>query len=136
MAPSSLSAPAFSLAATSVSGQTLAFENARLALRDGKPQDALRLWLLRNALESSGTPPTHDSDFRSVVWAALGETGCCADGMIEAIRRTPEVGDSYVAAVQWHPEFHCTDLGTLDDAPILEDFLRAAQAARITSTLM
>ena len=83
MAPSSLSAPAFSLAATSVSGQTLAFENARLALRDGKPQDALRLWLLRNALESSGTPPTHDSDFRSVVWAALGETGFCADGMIE-----------------------------------------------------
>ncbi len=58
------------------------------------------------------------------------------DGMIEAIRRTPEAGDSYVAAVQWHPEFHRPDLGTVDDGPILEDFLSAAQAARITSTLM
>jgi putative glutamine amidotransferase len=42
------------------------------------------------------------------------------DGLIEAVRRP---GDSYVAAVQWHPEFHRTDLGTLDDRAILHDFL-------------
>ena len=34
------------------------------------------------------------------------------DGMIEAIRRP---GDGYLAAVQWHPEFHRSALGTLDD---------------------
>ena len=58
------------------------------------------------------------------------------DGIIEAIRRKPGAGLSYVAAVQWHPEFHRADLGTLDDMPILEDFLSAARAAQITSTLM
>lgn len=58
------------------------------------------------------------------------------DGIIEAIRRKPGAGLSYVAAVQWHPEFHRADLGTLDDTPILEDFLSAARAAQITSTLM
>ena len=56
--------------------------------------------------------------------------------MIEAIRRARDDGKSYIAAVQWHPEFHRVDLGTLDDAPILEDFLSAARAAQITSTLM
>jgi putative glutamine amidotransferase len=49
------------------------------------------------------------------------------DGLIEAVRRT---GDSYVAAVQWHPEFHRTDLGTFDDTPLLNDFLSAARAAQ------
>jgi putative glutamine amidotransferase len=46
---------------------------------------------------------------------------------IEAVRRP---GASFVAAVQWHPEFHRADLGTLDDGPILNDFLDAARAAR------
>ena len=64
------------------------------------------------------------------------EARCSADGIIEAIRRPHDAGGSYVSAVQWHPEFHRADLGTLDDAPILEDFLAAARAAQITSTLM
>lgn len=49
------------------------------------------------------------------------------DGVIEAIRST---GPVYVAAVQWHPEFHQPALGTLDDTPLLIDFLAAAQAAK------
>lgn len=49
------------------------------------------------------------------------------DGMVEAIRST---GPTYVAAVQWHPEFHRPELGTLDDSPLLKDFLDAAQIAR------
>lgn len=49
------------------------------------------------------------------------------DGVIEAIRRP---GGSYLAAVQWHPEFHRSEPGTLDDRPILSDFLSAVQAAR------
>ncbi len=64
------------------------------------------------------------------------EARCSEDGIIEAIRRTRNAGESYVAALQWHPEFHRADLGTLDDTPILEDFLSAARAAQITSTLM
>ncbi|MDP3617185.1 MAG: gamma-glutamyl-gamma-aminobutyrate hydrolase family protein, partial [Rhodoferax sp.] len=52
---------------------------------------------------------------------------CPDDGMIEAIRHT---GPVYVAAVQWHPEFHKPELGTLDDTPLLTDFLNAAQAVK------
>jgi putative glutamine amidotransferase len=51
------------------------------------------------------------------------------DGIVEAIRRT-DGNQSYVAAVQWHPEFHRPDSETLDDAALLEDFLTAAAAAR------
>ena len=46
---------------------------------------------------------------------------------IEAVRRP---GANFVAAVQWHPEFHKSELGTLDDTPILNDFLTAARAAQ------
>ena len=58
------------------------------------------------------------------------EARCPVDGMVEAIRHT---GDAWVAAVQWHPEFHQAGQGTLNDDPILQDFLRAAQAARTPS---
>ena len=58
------------------------------------------------------------------------EARCPTDGMIEAIRHT---GTAWVAGVQWHPEFHKPELGTLDDEPILQDFLNAARAARTTA---
>jgi hypothetical protein len=32
--------------------------------------------------------------------------------------------------VQWHPEFHRRGEGTLDDRPLLDEFLAAARAAR------
>jgi putative glutamine amidotransferase len=51
------------------------------------------------------------------------------DGLIEAIRRR---GPGYVAAVQWHPEFHDTEHGTFDDSTMLNDFLSAARATRKT----
>lgn len=53
------------------------------------------------------------------------EARCPDDGMIEAIRHT---GPAYVAAVQWHPEFHRPELDTLDDTPLLMDFLSACQS--------
>ena len=49
--------------------------------------------------------------------------------MIEAIRKP---GPTFMAAVQWHPEFHRAGEGTLDDRPLLDDFLAAARAARHT----
>ncbi|MES2632554.1 MAG: type 1 glutamine amidotransferase [Pseudomonadota bacterium] len=51
------------------------------------------------------------------------------DGMVEAIRRS-DAGKPYIAAVQWHPEFHRADSDTIDDAALLADFLAAAAAAR------
>ncbi|NML42643.1 gamma-glutamyl-gamma-aminobutyrate hydrolase family protein [Ramlibacter sp. G-1-2-2] len=50
-----------------------------------------------------------------------------ADGVIEAIRHG---GDAWIAAVQWHPEFHRPELGVVDDTPLLRDFLEAARRAR------
>ena len=49
------------------------------------------------------------------------------DGIVEAFRWT---GSSYVAGVQWHPEFHdWTDPGLLSGDPLLSDFLAAATRA-------
>ena len=53
----------------------------------------------------------------------LIEARCPDDQIIEAIRWA---GDSYVAAVQWHPEFHRPEYGTLNDSALLMDFLSAA----------
>ncbi len=55
------------------------------------------------------------------------EARCPDDGTVEAIRHT---GPAWVAGVQWHPECHKQEYGTLDDAPILQDFLNAARASR------
>jgi putative glutamine amidotransferase len=69
----------------------------------------------------------HHQAIKDLAPGFVVEARCPSDGLIEAIRRP---GDSFVAAVQWHPEFHRRDLGTLDDGPILNDFLNAARAAR------
>ena len=51
------------------------------------------------------------------------------DGIIEAVRRE---GEGFVAAVQWHPEFHDpADPALIDDAPMLADFLAAARTAAL-----
>jgi hypothetical protein len=64
--------------------QTLVFYNARLALRDEQPAEAVGLWLLHNAVRNRlGEPGIHDAEFRSVVWAAAGELGVCTDGFPE-----------------------------------------------------
>jgi len=50
------------------------------------------------------------------------------DGVIEAFRWT---GPSYVAAVQWHPEFHdWTRSDLLSGDPLLAEFLQATRASR------
>jgi putative glutamine amidotransferase len=58
------------------------------------------------------------------------EARCPDDGIIEAVRRR---GSGYVAAVQWHPEFHDGSVpGQFDDTAVLKDFLQAARTARKT----
>lgn len=56
------------------------------------------------------------------------EARCPDDGMVEAIRQR---GAGYVAAVQWHPEFHHgAGRRTFDDGAMLQDFLDAARTTR------
>ncbi|RYF33135.1 MAG: gamma-glutamyl-gamma-aminobutyrate hydrolase family protein [Comamonadaceae bacterium] len=55
------------------------------------------------------------------------------DRVPEAIRRHADRGRSYIAATQWHPEFHkFGSKETLDDSAILNDFLWACATARVT----
>ncbi len=63
------------------SEQLLVYYNARMALSEGRPREALQLWMLRTAIESrTGLVSAHDQDLRSVTWAALGRLGLCPDG--------------------------------------------------------
>ena len=67
----------------------------------------------------------HHQAIKDVAPGLVVEARCPADGMIEAIRRP---GPGFMAAVQWHPEFHRAGAGTLDDRPLLGAFLDAARA--------
>ncbi len=53
------------------------------------------------------------------------EARSAEDGIVEAIRAK---GTSFVAGVQWHPEFHFQDSALLSGEPLMKDFLAAAQA--------
>ena len=79
MAVLSLALSASAVAEESPARQTLVFYNARIALREQRPSEALRFWLLRNSLADTGPRGIHDEEFRSVVWAALGAMGVCQD---------------------------------------------------------
>ncbi|HSW06945.1 gamma-glutamyl-gamma-aminobutyrate hydrolase family protein, partial [Aquabacterium sp.] len=75
------------------------------------------------------TNSIHHQAIKDLAPGFVIEARCPDDGMVEAIRRTD--GSSYVAAVQWHPEFHDPgDPANFDDTPLLNDFLAAARAAR------
>ena len=80
---------------------------------------------------SSRINSVHHQGVKDLAPGFVVEARCPADGMIEAIRHS---GPAWVAAVQWHPEFHKAELGTLDDTPVLIDFLDAARATRAART--
>lgn len=71
----------------------------------------------------------HHQGIKDLAAGFVIEARCAEDGVIEAIRRSDPAGP-WVAAVQWHPEFHRAEQGVLDDTPLLMDFLAAARAAR------
>lgn len=69
----------------------------------------------------------HHQGIKDLAPGFVVEARCPDDGLIEAIRHT---GSAYIAAVQWHPEYHSQKLGTLDDSAMLQDFLAAAATVR------
>jgi putative glutamine amidotransferase len=70
----------------------------------------------------------HHQGIKALARDLVVEARCPDDQLIEAVRWR---GPSFVAAVQWHPEFHRpAEQGVIDDAPILQDFLNAATAAQ------
>ncbi len=87
-----------------------------------------RLEALLTGVDSYKINSIHHQGIKTLAPAFVAEARCPDDGMIEAIRHT---GPAYVAAVQWHPEFHQPELGTLDDTPLLMDFLQAARDAKL-----
>jgi len=67
----------------------------------------------------------HHQAIKDLAPGFVVEARCPEDGVIEAIRRT---GASFVAGVQWHPEFRPrNEVDTFDDSPILLDFLQCAR---------
>lgn len=90
------------------SDQTLIYYNARIALREGRPVEALKLWLLRNAVEQrTRAIGPHDADLRSVTWAALGELGLCQDGLrrdLDGVRLWPLAQHNWLVREVRRPE--------------------------------
>ncbi len=83
-------------------------------------------------LQRATTNSIHHQGIKDLAAGFVVEARCPEDGMVEAIRRS---GPGFVAGVQWHPEFHRPgDPETLDDTPILRDFLQAAHQARLRSS--
>ncbi len=87
-----------------------------------------RLAQLYAGTERATVNSVHHQGVKKLAADFVVEARCPDDRMIEAMRWR---GTSFVAAVQWHPEFHDpADRSLIDDAPILADFLDAARAAR------
>lgn len=84
-----------------------------------------RLSALYPGLATARVNSVHHQAIKDLAPGLVAEARCPRDGLIEAVRRP---GPGFVAAVQWHPEFQRADLGTLDDRPILQDFLDAVRA--------
>jgi len=70
----------------------------------------------------------HHQGIKELAPSFVVEARCPDDGIIEAIRHQ---GPTYVAAVQWHPEFHPPGSAEhFDDGPMLSDFLAACRRAK------
>lgn len=86
-----------------------------------------RLAALYRGTTKARVNSVHHQGIKDLAPGFLVEARSPVDGIVEAVRRP---GDNFVAAVQWHPEFHRRDWATLDDTPILNDFLTAVRAAQ------
>ncbi|MDH4093594.1 MAG: type 1 glutamine amidotransferase [Betaproteobacteria bacterium] len=86
-------------------------------------------WLARlyQGTERALVTSIHHQSVKTLGQHLSVEAWSASDQVIEAIRGT---GKGFVLGVQWHPEFHVPgDTGLLDSAPLLDEFLRAAERA-------
>ncbi|HPP83796.1 MAG TPA: type 1 glutamine amidotransferase [Rubrivivax sp.] len=87
-----------------------------------------RLAQLYPDVSRATTNSIHHQSIKALAPGFVVEARCPDDGVVEAIRRH---GPGYVAAVQWHPEFH--EPGSpdnFDDSAMLRDFLAACRAVK------
>jgi len=90
-----------------------------------------RLAGLYPTVKRAVTNSIHHQSIKALAPGFAVEARCPDDGTIEAIRRVEAPGQGYVAAVQWHPEFH--EPGSpdnFDDSAMLQDFLAACREAK------
>ena len=88
-----------------------------------------RLSSLYPGVERVRVNSIHHQAIKDLAPEFVAEAHSVTDGIIEAIRRKDPL-KSYIAALQWHPEFHKPGADTIDDAALLEDFLSAVAAAK------
>lgn len=89
-----------------------------------------RLAVLYPGLEQAVVNSVHHQGIKDLAPFFDVEARCPNDGLIEAIRYDNRAGPvkSYLAAVQWHPEFHDRKSSSLlSGEPLLQDFLSAAR---------
>ncbi|NLZ41522.1 MAG: gamma-glutamyl-gamma-aminobutyrate hydrolase family protein, partial [Comamonadaceae bacterium] len=87
-----------------------------------------RLAQLYPGVVRATTNSIHHQSVKALAPGFVVEARCPDDGTVEAIRRT---GPGYVAAVQWHPEFHEPDSpDDFDDSAMLRDFLDACRSVK------
>ena len=92
-------------------------------------QPGTRLSSLYPGVERVRVNSIHHQAVKDLSAEFVAEAFSAEDGLVEAIRRK-DPARSYIAAVQWHPEFHVPGSDTIDDAALLQDFLAAASAAQ------
>lgn len=86
-----------------------------------------RLANLYEGLRDATVNSVHHQGIKDLARDFVVEARCPDDGVIEALRWS---GPSFVAGVQWHPEFHWRREHVLNDDPILQDFLAECRARR------
>jgi putative glutamine amidotransferase len=95
-------------------------------------EPATQLAALYPGVQRATTNSIHHQSIKTLAPGFVVEARCPDDGTIEAIRRGPGEGaGGYVAAVQWHPEFH--EPGSpdnFDDSAMLQDFLAACREVK------
>ncbi|MFI5443766.1 gamma-glutamyl-gamma-aminobutyrate hydrolase family protein [Polaromonas sp. UC242_47] len=87
------------------------------------------LSLLYPGVERVRVNSIHHQAIKDLAPEFQAEAFSISDGLVEAIRRR-DPAKSYIAAVQWHPEFHQPGSDTIDDRALLDDFLDAVAAAK------
>lgn len=93
-----------------------------------------RLSALYPGVERVRVNSIHHQAIKDLAGEFEAEAFSVTDGLVEAIRRK-DTSKSYIAAVQWHPEFHQAGTETIDDAALLDDFLEAVSAAKRDNAL-